>query len=577
MKFTFCGGRKDAEVKNTENPIICAQHIKIKTFSTSIWIYIMKSKKITCIIFKKSKRLCFLLSITIFLPLLGHAGSAYSNYSDSVKYICNDEIAFIIDHIENTYISGRRGINDEEWNKNKSIIYSQLQNFFDKGMEGYYVYVWRYLNLLKDDAHFKFPDDGMFNRWGYFKKDDYLFPLWVQTWKDGSVYNVKDYKGVIPRFAQILSVNGRSAKEMALMNRAIGPGEEANAMAMMNAKYEANPASWPNFANFLFMEGIRAPFEVVYIRPDNNRQDTVILGNISREEMYRQFKKSGDKRKVKSEVGFGKKPIVYENLGDGIGVLSIKSFWGKRWAAMLLFGKDWRYKRLLRRAMRRIDRDNIKDLIIDVSLNGGGMTDNIYYTLDYFTDRPIEMNSVYHVTDNNRELIQTNIERSETIKESDRERLVEYVGILESGTVFCTDTVCDLQYLPSRPKHGFGGNVYVLTGHQTYSAAQMFARYCQTLGIGPTAGQHCGGYNEITGNAASETLPRLSYLEFKVPFGSVRINKNDDPYDYPPVDIPIDHPFEEWLKRENRSLDRLIGMIRNGTAAASASGPASPK
>ena len=244
---------------------------------------------------------------------------------------------------------------------------------------------------------------------------------------------------------------------------------------------------------------------------------------------------------------------------------------------MLLFSKDWRYKRLLRRAMRRIDRDNIKDLIIDVSLNGGGMTDNIYYTLDYFTDRPIEMNSVYHVTDNNRELIQTNIERSETIKESDRERLVEYVGILESGTVFCTDTVCDLQYLPSRPKHGFGGNVYVLTGHQTYSAAQMFARYCQTLGIGPTAGQHCGGYNEITGNAASETLPRLSYLEFKVPFGSVRINKNDDPYDYPPVDIPIDHPFEEWLKRENRSLDRLIGMIRNGTAAASASGPASPK
>lgn len=77
--------------------------------------------------------------------------------------------------------------------------------------------------------------------------------------------------------------------------------------------------------------------------------------------------------------------------------------------------------------------------------------------------------------------------------------------------------------------------------------------------------------------AASETLPRLSYLEFKVPFGSVRINKNDDPYDYPPVDIPIDHPFEEWLKRENHSLDRLIGMIRNGTAAASASGPASPK
>ena len=100
----------------------------------------MKSRKVTRIIFK-GKKLCFMLSVMISLPLLGCAAggtcdTAHNNL-DSVKRTCSDEIAFIIDHIENTYISGRRGINDEEWNKNKSIIYSQLQNFFDKGMEGY--------------------------------------------------------------------------------------------------------------------------------------------------------------------------------------------------------------------------------------------------------------------------------------------------------------------------------------------------------------------------------------------------------------------------------------------------------
>lgn len=496
-----------------------------------------------------------------------------ARFMDSIHRLYLNEVDFIIDRIENTYISGRRGMSDEEWNRRAAIVRDKAVHANNRWE---YVYACRYLNLLKDDAHFKFPDEGMFNREGFFTENDSVFPLWVQTWKDGTVYNVKDYTGVVPPHARILSVNGRSAREMALENRSIAPGEEVYAMAWMNADCEAGSRSWPNFANYLFMEKMKAPFEVVYVRQGNHRPDTVTLKALTRQEKHISYRKE-DKHDVKESRGFPRKPITYQNVGDGIGVLSINSFWGKRWAAMLLFGKDWRYKRLLRRAMRRIDRDNIKDLIIDVSLNGGGMTDNIYYTLDYFTDRPIEMNSVYHVTDNNRELIQTNIERSETIKESDRERLVEYVGILESGTVFCTDTVCDLQYLPSRPKHGFGGNVYVLTGHQTYSAAQMFARYCQTLGIGPTAGQHCGGYNEITGNAASETLPRLSYLEFKVPFGSVRINKNDDPYDYPPVDIPIDHPFEEWLKRENRSLDRLIGMIRNGTAAASASGPASPK
>lgn len=529
----------------------------------------MKSRKIKSM---RNKVLVVFLAFTI-LPSCGFCKEnnvpppvmdsiQAARFMDSIHRLYLNEVDFIIDHIENTYISGRRGMSDEEWNRRAAIVRDKAVHANNRWE---YVYIWRYLNLLKDDAHFKFPDDGMFNRWEYFKEDDYLFPLWVQTWEDGSVYNVKDYNGVIPCFAQILSINGRSAKEMALMNRAIGPGEEANAMAMMNARYEARPAAWPNFANFLFMESIRAPFEVVYIRPDNNQQDTVVLRGISREDKYRQFKKSGDKRKVKSEVGFGKKPIVYENLGDGIGVLSINSFWGKRWSSMLLFGKDWRYKRLLRKAMRRIDRDNIKDLIIDVSLNCGGMTENVYYTLNYFTDKPIDINAKYRVIDEGREKLQTNIERSPHIKESDRERLVEYIGTLKDGTVFCTDTVCDLQYIPNHPKHGFRGNVYVLTGPLTYSASQMFARYCQTLGIGLTAGQHCGGYTEIsTGNTAKITLPRLSLLEFEVPFGVTQICKEDDPYGYPPVDIPIDHPFEEWLKRENRSLDRLIDMIRSG-------------
>ena len=51
----------------------------------------------------------------------------------------------------------------------------------------------------------------MYNRYRIFTEDDELLPLWVQTWKDGTVYNVKDYTGIIPAHAQILSVNGRDA------------------------------------------------------------------------------------------------------------------------------------------------------------------------------------------------------------------------------------------------------------------------------------------------------------------------------------------------------------------------------
>lgn len=248
-------------------------------------------------------------------------------------------------------------------------------------------------------------------------------------------------------------------------------------------------------------------------------------------------------------------------MGDGVGVLTINSFWGKRWSHMLLFGKDWRYKRLLRQAMRRIDRDGIDRLVIDVSLNTGGMAENVFYTLDYLTDNPIDITYTYLITDECRETAKINIDRSPHLCEADREYMMHYIDSVPDGTRFRTDTVCRMRYVPQRPKHGYDGEVYVLTSHQTYSAAQMFACYCQVLGIGQVAGQHCGGYNAVTGNAARVELPVSRWMQFQVPFREEVISLDDEPYEYPKVDIPIEHPFEEWLYRENRSLDRLLQTI----------------
>ncbi len=513
--------------------------------------------------------------VLVFLAVLllpgqnrGQENSSYASENasvvgrnDSVGNACLGEIDFIIDRIEHSYVSGRRGLSEEEWNKGCEVVYDRLERFLDT-YDGYYIYVWRYLGLLMDDAHFAFPDDGAFNRHGAFTKSDVIFPLWVQTWTDGTVYNVKDYTGRIPRHARILSVNGRSAQDLALMSRAVAPGEEVYAMANMNAKYESDPELWPNFTNFLFMEGINPPFEVVYVSAGKDRPDTITLNGMTRHRKVEAYKKSGDRRTVKEARGFSRKPMVYTNMGNGIGVLSINSFWGKRWGPMLILNKDWRYKRLLRRAMKRIDRDGIRDLVIDVSLNSGGMTENVYRTLDYFTDKPVDMVHKYLITDESRKLAQTNVRLSPEILPEDREYLTGYIDTVACGTLFRTDTLRPIRYIPGNPKHKYEGNVYVLTSHQTYSAGQIFARYCQTLGIGPVAGQHSGGYNEITGNAAAVTLPYLNWMEFKVPFSALIVCPDDRPYDYPSVDIPIEQPFEEWLRRENRSLERLMEMIR---------------
>ena len=488
-----------------------------------------------------------------------------ARYIDSVRQLRLREIDFIVDQIENTYISGRRGLNDREWEDRLTILRDAVTRTAHAPNFTYY-YMWCYLGFLIQDQHFDFPDGGVYNRSRIFTRNDLILPLWVQTWEDGTVYNVKDYTGMIPTHAQILSVNGLDAQKTALENRMMFPGEEAYAMTWLNAEDEPNPHMWGAFANFFFMRGHQPPFKVVYKAQGSNRPDTVVLNGMARGDIYKEFKKSGDKHRARIRIGSHLRPIKYRNMKDGIGVLSINGMWGKRYAPLILFHRDWRYPRMLRRAMRRIDRDKIENLIIDLSICPGGMGQNIYKTLDYFTDRPVDRTDIFRVTDNNREIVQALISNDHLIPKADRRRLSDLVGGMKSGTLFRSDTLFSMQYQPRPRKHSYRGNVYILTGPPTYSAAQILVQYFQHLGIGRVAGQHCGGFTEVTfGSAPNIPLPRNSDMPFWVPVGKLALfSGREDSYRYPPVDIPIDHPFEEWLKRENHSLDRLIEMIRKG-------------
>ena len=286
------------------------------------------------------------------LPVMDSIQAA--RFMDSIHRLYLNEVNFIIDHIENTYISGRRGMSDEEWNQRVEIARSKAVQSNNKWE---YLYNWCYLGALIQDQHFDFPDKGMYNRYRIFLESDSILPLWVQTWKDGTVYNVKDYTGMIPAHAQILSVNGLDAQKTALEKRMMSPGEEAYAMAWMNASEEPDPRGWNAFANFFWMRGHRPPFKVVYKAQGSDRPDTVVLNGMARGDIYKEFQKSDDKYRVRSSRGARLRPIEYRNMQDSIGVLTINMMWGKRWTPMLLFGKDQRYPRMLRRAMRSIDRD----------------------------------------------------------------------------------------------------------------------------------------------------------------------------------------------------------------------------
>lgn len=488
---------------------------------------------------------------------------------DSIRRNYHEEVDFIIHKIESTYVCGRRGMSDEEWDKRVKMIHDKVGSCNPKSLE--YWCALRYIGLLINDGHFQFPDGGVYNRCGTFKKEDIIFPIRVKTWKDGSVYIVRDYTETIPKDAEIISVNGRLAKEMALLNRLLAPEEDLYAKEWINVYHEPEPQRWNNFTNFLFMEQIKPPYKIKYILPSSTQIDTVTIDGMQREAIFKIYKKSGDKRAAARAKGgdFFSKAIRYKKIDDDLAVLTINSFWGRNLIEILLFRKDWTYGRQIKRTMRKLYRDDVENLIIDVSLNPGGMADNLYKTLNYFTDEPIDASTRYTVTDDNRKITKIRAMNSVTkilgISKEDKKRLGAFIDSLPSGTSFTTDTLYKVQYTPNSPKQRYRGNVYLLTSNITFSAGQLFAQYFKEFKIGQVAGQPCGGYSVITGgNTDRATLPSYaSFIPLEIPTTLNKKHLGINQYEYETVDLKIGRSFDEWLKDERNSLDKLIEIVKS--------------
>lgn len=495
-----------------------------------------------------------------------------------------EELDFVIRQIDSAYIYGRRGIDDREWEKRVGVVRSKLDSA--RNWDEYY-YALRYMGMLIEDGHFTFPDRGYYNRTRIFQKTDTLFPVRVKTWKDGTTYVERDYTGRMPENAKIIRVNGRSAQEMSLTQSSTACWEKER--QEYYGPEESDPAHWYNLMNFLFMEGVRAPYAVEYLLPGSERIDTATFGGMTREEIYKASKKYGVKTKGDGvwNLLFGGKTITTKKIGEHSAVMTINYFWGENMFALLFAHKDKRYPRKLKKAMAWVSRHKIDTLILDISLNSGGMVDNVYKTLNYFTEKSVDANCAYRVNDGNREKIKTVLSNKSCdllgLNKEQHQQLVAAVDSVPSGSYFTTDMVYDLRFRPdSDLKHRYHGKVYLLTSSATYSAAQLFAQHFKELGIGLTAGQPCGGYASVSGgNAQRVELPYAKRFHIAIPYASLRNDVHAPRFEFDPVDIPVDEDqitCEEWLagKKEEDMLTKFIRLFRSGTLPVYHSTPINP-
>ncbi|RUO41980.1 peptidase S41 [Pseudidiomarina aestuarii] len=133
-----------------------------------------------------------------------------------------------------------------------------------------------------------------------------------------------------------------------------------------------------------------------------------------------------------------------------------------------------------------IKQQNIQHLIIDIRDNTGGNTDTATELASYLADKPFQL--VSHVT--------------ERLNEDNR-GWFGYKGSV--GDIIRTPWTDEVN--PKSEARRFTGNVYVLIGPVTYSAAIVFATTVQDNEMGTLVGESTGGYANQTAQGNLFNLP----------------------------------------------------------------------
>ncbi|MDR1984956.1 MAG: hypothetical protein LBQ28_09060 [Prevotellaceae bacterium] len=507
--------------------------------------------------------------LLILLLIVTFTGYAQTVAIDSIKQIWYNEVDFIAKSIQGNSIDYLRGLTQEEWDEGIKEINKKV----DKATtNNEYYYTLRYFGTLINDAHGEFPDDGVYNRTGIFKKTDTIFPLWVKSWLDYRTFTVRDFSNIIPKYSEIISVNGISAKEISFEKRRLIPMENRIAMAYTSDENAGNPRTGTNFANYLFCENIKHPFTVEYKLYTDDTIRKVISTGMQRNEIYKMQKEEG---KIAKEgfaflFDFGKNTIEYNKISDSIGVLEIKMFVGSRFLRFLFAGTDTGFYKKLAKIMNQIKKDGIKHLIIDLRNNIGGYEYDVYELLACFTDEKFHIPEIYKITDeikqNNSKWLTKHLKKVYKYiygkDNTDALRSVEIFNSLSVGSYFRTDTILSMQYTPRYSGEKFTGKIYLLTNGMCYSASIIFTDLFKSRKLGVLAGESPGGYSAVSsGDGITINLPFSKFMPLDIPI-TLKGTSVPNKYEYIEPDIPIEPTMEEWLYETHDSLEKLVKMIK---------------
>lgn len=312
------------------------------------------------------------------------------------------------------------------------------------------------------------------------------------------------------------------------------------------------------FAKYFFLEyGFLKNISINYI--DSNKIDQELnVSPITQAVVSKRKEQIRSQRKNNRFITRKKENLEYEILNDSTAYIGVHTFASRLYRRN---DKNKKYKKFLKNSFQSISDNNIDNLIIDVSQNGGGNEGNENLLYSYVADNYQKYNSA--CAKRQLSILNNGIDRPIKLRTFGFlgffERLFAYTK-MEDGSHCRKENGSGLIAYKKEPDYKYDGKLHVIIGPITYSGGSEFANMVFTNDRAIFVGEETGGgfFGNTSGYSSELELPH-SGLIIDIPVLKFDMNVEGNPFGrglLPHYEvIPT---ITEFLQNENAPLKFIL-------------------